>query len=158
MTYNKPLILRVASNKDFVIPVRLLFLLVVFSALLSPQPVLLTLLVILLPGAGWLARILGFFKVDTIELTLVIFPDRRVRLESNCEDTIEGFLEDQQWCTHRAAVLRMASEGTARKLLILAVQQQAVDDFRRLNMWLRQDFCSDTEDKQMSGISPWGRV
>lgn len=152
MPYNAPLMLRVANKKDFVVPIRILFLLGLFSAVLSPQPVLLTLLAILFFGAGWAVHTLGLYKVNTVELTVVIFPDGGLSLKSGREDSIASFLDGQQWCTHRFAVLRIAKQGTARKLVILSSQQQSVDDFRRLNMWLRQGVCADTGKKQLSGI------
>jgi hypothetical protein len=77
-------------------------------------------------------------------LILVIFPDGRVRLESDQQGKVEGFLEGQQWCTRWFAVLRVAYDDTIRTLLIRSAQQPGVDDFRRLNMWLRQDLFSST--------------
>ncbi|MFC1776329.1 hypothetical protein ACFL3I_03180 [Pseudomonadota bacterium] len=152
MSYNKPTRLIVANRRDFVLWVGLLMLLAVLSALLSSQPVLLIVLTILIFVTGWGISTLDFSKVTAAKLTLVIFADGRVSLESTNGDTIEGFLDAQQWCTHRVAVLRVAIEGTTRRLVIVSAQQQNADDFRRLNMWLRQDFCSDTRDKQVSGI------
>ncbi len=154
MLHDTPLILRVANKKNFVIPLRVLFLLVVLSAALSPQPVLLILLTLLFFGAEYLAHILGFYKVNIVELTLTLSPDGRVSLESGCKekDIVAGFLDGQQWCTHQFAVLRMVKGDTVHKLLILSSQQQTTHDFRRLNMWLRQDLFASTKNKKISAI------
>jgi hypothetical protein len=137
MSYNNPIRLTVASRRDFVIPVGLLMLLAVLAALLSSQPALLTVLVF---ATGWSIFTLGFSKVNESKLILIIFADGRVGLESSDKDTIEGFLDGQQWCTHQVAVLRVADGDSLRRLVIRSARQQNADDFRRLNMWLRQDF------------------
>jgi len=155
MSYNKPIRLTVASRRGFFVPAGLLLLLAVLAALLSPQPVLLTVLIF---ATGWGIFTLGFSKVNEAKLILIIFADGRVDLESADKDTIEGFLGGQQWCTHRVTVLRVADGDSLRRLVILSAQQQNADDFRRLNMWLRQDFCNDTREKQVSGIRPVRRV
>jgi hypothetical protein len=152
MLHDTPLILKVANKKDFVSPLRLLFLLVILSAVLSPQPLLLILLTILFFGAEGVTRILGFYKVNIVELTLILYPDGRMSLESDRKDIIGGFLEGQQWCTHQLAVLRMSKGATVRNLVILSAQQQTTDDFRRLNMWLRQDLFGRVKNKKISAI------
>lgn len=149
MPYNRPLTLKVANRKDFAFPVGILLALTIVSALLSPQPVLLTTLVLLLFGVGWFVCILYFTKVNDVKLMLVISPDGRVRLESVQESDIVGFLSGQQWCTHHAAVLRYTARGKQQYLLVLSAQQNA-DEFRRLKVWLRQDFCSDIGEKPVS--------
>jgi len=150
MPYNRPITLKVAHRKDFVIPIGVLFLLIVVSAILSPQPVLLSILVLLI-GAGWFVYILYFAKVNDVKLILVIFPDGRVRLESDQGFEIVGNLSGQQWCTHHVAVLRYTIYGKHQHLVVLSAQQNT-DEFRRLKVWLRQDFCSDTGEKPVSGI------
>ena len=137
MPYNKPIRLTVANKRDFVIPMGLLMLLAVLSALLSSQPAL---LIVLIFATGWGIFTLGFPKVSKTKVILNIFADGRVGLESGQKYTIEGVLDGQQWCTHRVAVLRVADGGSTHKLVILSAQQQNADDFRRLNMWLRQEF------------------
>lgn len=137
MSYNRPIRLTVANRRDFVIPIGLLMLLALLSALLSSQPALLAVLIFTI---GWGIFTLSFSKVNEAKLTLVIFADGRVGLESTHKDIIEGFLDGQQWCAHRVAVLCVADGGSLRRLVILSAQQQNADDFRRLNMWLRQDF------------------
>lgn len=82
-------------------------------------------------------------------MTSVIFPDGRVRLESNLEEKVAGFLDGQQWCTRWFAVLRFSNGNTVRKMVIRPSQQQRADDFRRLNMWLRQDLFSSTRARQV---------
>jgi hypothetical protein len=138
MPHNSSLTLRISTRKDFDKPVCLLFLLVMLSAVISPQPVLLTSLAILIFGAGWVARTLGFFNTNNVELISVIFPDGSVRLKSNCGDTVRGVLDGQQWSTGQLAVIRVVVAGSVRKLIILSSQQRGTGDFRRLNMWLRQ--------------------
>ena len=149
MPYNRSLTLKVANRKDFAIPIGILFVLTIVSALLSPQPVLLTTLVLLLFGVGWFVCILYFTKVNDVKLMLVISPDGRVRLESVQESDIVGVLSGQQWCTHHVAVLRYTARGKQQYLLVLSAQQNA-DEFRRLKVWLRQDFCSDIGEKPVS--------
>lgn len=154
MTYNRPVELIVANGRDFTIPAGLFTVLAIVSALLSPQPVLLTSCVVLISLLGWGAFTLKFSKVSGDKLTLVIFADGRVSLESGHKDKIEGFLDGQQWCTHRVAVLRVTEGDVTRRLTILAGGQDDTDDFRRLNMWLRQDFCVGTRVDQVSGTRP----
>ena len=136
MENKRSLTFRVAGKKDFVILNRVLFAMVMLSAALSPQPLLLTLLTILLIGTACVLRILCFSKVNDVELTLIIFADGRVRLSSNCGNIVEGFLDGQQWCTRRMSVLRVATDCKTQNLIILS-RQQAPDEYRRLNMWLR---------------------
>jgi hypothetical protein len=90
---------------------------------------------------GWGAYILGFFKVESDESTLVIFTDGRVRLESGSNNAGGGMLEGQQWSTRHLAFLRVVVEGRARHFLVLAFRQRHADDYRRLLMWLRQGIC-----------------
>jgi hypothetical protein len=137
MSYNRPIKLTVANRRDFVIPVGLLMLLAVLAVLLSSQPALLTVLIF---ATGWSIFTLGFSKVNESNLILIIFADGRVGLEFSDKDTIEGFLDGQQWCTHQVAVLRVADGDSLRRLVIRSARQQNADDFRRLNMWLRQNF------------------
>ena len=150
MPYNRPLTLKVANRKDFAIPIGILFVLTIVSALLSSQPVLLTTLVLLLFGVGWFVCILDFTKINDVKLMLVISPDGRVRLESGQESDIVGFLSGQQWCTHHVAILRYTARGKRQYLVVLSAQQNA-DEFRRLKVWLRQNFCSDIGEKPVSG-------
>jgi len=149
MLRNRPVNLRVSNTNDFVLPVGLLNLLLVIAALISPYPVVLTLAVIVFSGIGWRASILEFSKSNNVKLTLVIFPDGRVRLESDQVDIIEGFLDCRQWSTNWFAILRVVDGDKVRKLLIRSSHQQSKDDFRRLNMWLRQDSYTSTWTKQV---------
>ena len=127
----------------------MLYLLVILAALLSPFPVLLTVVASLLFGAERTVHPLIFAKTNNVKLISVIFPDGRVRLEFDREETIEVFLDGQQWCTRWLAVLRVTNGDTIRKLVILAAQQQGTDDYRRLKMWLRSDLCSKTMARQV---------
>ena len=140
MSHNVPLNLTVADAKDFGVPLGIFSLLVLLSAALSPRPILLTSLALLFLLAGWCVHILDFSKASFGKLTTVIFPDGEVRFQSKCRNTIGGVLVGQQWSTHRLAVLRIRTNGVTRNLLILAAQQRKADDFRRLHMWLQQDF------------------
>ena len=100
MLLNRPLTLRVANESDFAVAVGVLGLLALLAALLSPRPVLVSIAVILLFGAGWVANILGIFKINRGKWTLLVFSDGQLRLESNGKDTVGGVFEGQQWCTH----------------------------------------------------------
>ena len=144
MPYNKPITLTASNRKDFDLAVFMLYLLVVLAALLSSYPVVLTIAASLLFGAERTVHTLIFSKTNNVELISVIFPGGRVRLESDREETIEGFLDGQQWFTRWLAVLRVTQGDTTRKLFIRSAQQQGTDDYRRLRMWLRNDLCSKT--------------
>ena len=152
MTHSRPIELTVAGRRDFAVPVGLLMLLVALAALLSPQPVLLMAVTVLILLAGWRKFTLEFSKVNEGKLILIIFADGRVRLESGHEAIIEGVLDGQQWCTHRLAVLRITDRDATRRLALLSSAQRNPDDFRRLNMWLRQDFCSGAQLDKAPGI------
>lgn len=151
MPLNKPVKLKVSGKRDFVFPVSALYFLVVVAGLLSPFPVILTILAIVLFGAGWIPVILELSKSNKAELTSVIFTDGRVRLESDGKVTIEGFLVGQQWCTRWLAVLRFTDGGTTRSLVISAVQQRNSADFRRLHMWIRQGMNNSSDAEQLLG-------
>ena len=86
-----------------------------------------------------------------MELTSVIFADGRVRLESDGEATIEGFLIGQHWCTRWLAVLQFTDSGTTRSLVISAVHQRNAADFRRLHMWIRQGLNNSSDVEQLLG-------
>ena len=140
------------STFDWIIPIRLLAFLVVLSAILSSQPLVLIIFASVFFGMGWTLHTLDFYNIYDTKLTLVIFPDGRVNLISAYGDSVEGVLGDQQWCTRKAAVLQVIIENKTRKLVILSAQQHKADEFRRLNMCLRQDFYNDTRDELVSGI------
>jgi hypothetical protein len=143
------LILKVAGRRDFLVPGLFVSALVVVSALLSPQPMAMTLFMILVLGAGWSLYTLGFSKVTDVNLTSVIFPDGSVKLEAAGKIKIEGVLSGQQWCNSRFAVLRYASGGKHHKLVLLSAQQNA-GDYRRLLVWLRQDLLLKSEGRVQS--------
>ena len=150
MPYNRPLTLKVANRKDFAIPMGILFVLTIIAALLSPQPEMLTILVCLLFGAEFFSYILDFTKVNDVKFISVVFPDGRVRVEPDQEPDIVGFLSGQQWCTHHFAVLQYSVRGKQQYLLVLSAQQN-VDEFRRLEVCLGEDFCSDIGEQPVSG-------
>lgn len=149
MLLNQPLKLKVSDSEDFILYYRLLNLLVIFAALLSPYPMLLTLVAGLFSGVAWLVRTLKKSKTNNVELISVISADGRVQLESNREEIFKGFFDGQQWCIHRLAVLQISNGETTRRLIIRSSQQKGADDFRRLNMWLRQGLCDNTKARQV---------
>lgn len=148
MRHNRPIRLNVANRKDLLFPAILLNLLLVTAALLGPYPLLLSLVAIVFGGAGWAKYASGTSKTNRLKLISVIFDDGQVHLESCQEEEFAGFLDGQQWCTRWFAVLRVANANKFRNVLILSFQQRGPDDFRRLNMWLRQGlFNSNRADR-----------
>lgn len=151
MPHNGSLTFKVAGKYDFAIPIRVLLGLALLAAVLSPRPVLTLCIMILVCAAGRGVYILRFSKVNAGNLTLVVFPDGQIRLESSNNEVTGGILEGQQWSTRYVAILRVKlAEGT-RYLPILSGQQHA-DDYRRLLMWLRQEFCRGASDTRVSGV------
>lgn len=146
MLYDTPLILNIANRKDFTIPIVILFVLIIISAMLSPQPVLLTIFATVVIGAGRYVRVFYIRKVNDIYTKLIIFPDARVGLVSDHKPEKEGVLCGQQWCIHRLAFLRCTVSGKKQTLILRSVQQNK-GDFRRLKVWLRQDYCSHVGKK-----------
>lgn len=144
MAEQESLTLKIAGKKDFAILNRILILLVVIAAALSPEPVKLTIFVIFLTGPGWVSGGLFLQKRNEEGLTLDMFADGRVRLNSSDGNIVEGVLSGQQWCTHQVAVLRLADQDVSRQLVILSAQQQGrgTSDFRRLRMWLKLGFAA----------------
>ena len=127
------------------------------SAVLSPYPVLLVILMTFIFGAEQLLFILGFCKVSEPKLISVIFPEGKIKIKLHDEPKIEGFLIGQQWCTHHAAVLRYRAEGGVERAVLLSRKQNA-DDYRRLSVCLQQDFCNDANKYNVSGNGPARRV
>jgi hypothetical protein len=151
MPYKQPIKLKVMTDSDFAGPARLLLLLVLLSASLSPYPFLLIVAVLFVPLVMWKLNILGFSKVNDAELTLIIFPDGLLRLESTDGKRLDGFLDSQQWATQTFAVLRFKHVTGNRLLVVFSRQQQKTEDFRRLTVMLRQGFYDRTESKLISG-------
>ena len=151
MTQSRSLTLAVAHPSDHTIAAGVLCGLALVAAILSPRPFLSAILVIFICAAGWAAYILGFSKLRPENLTVVIFPDGQIRLESDHKDATGGLLHGQQWSTRFFAVLHVKTADGNRYLPVLSSRQQA-DDFRRLLMWLRQDFCRSASDKAAPGI------
>ena len=149
MLHKSPIRLKVSNSEDWGLPVWWVYLLVIPAALLSPHPVVLTLVAILLTGAVWTTRTLKLTKTNTVRLTSVIFPDGQVRLESNGEGKVAGIIDGQQWCTRWFAVLQFSNGNKTRRIIIRSSQQKELDDFRRLNIWLRQDLFSNAGAKQV---------
>jgi len=149
MLHKTPIRLKVSNSQDWGFPVCWVYLLLIPAALLSPHPVVLTLVATLLAGVVWTTFTLKFTKTNNIELTSIIFPDGQVRLESNAEGKVAGIIDGQQWCTRWFAVLRFSNGNKTRRIIIRSSQQQGMDDFRRLNIWLRQDLFSGARAKQV---------
>jgi hypothetical protein len=149
MLQNEPIKLKVSAKREFFLPVYALYMLIITAGLLSPHPILLTILAMVLFGATWASPILDFAKSNEVELILVVFPDGWARLEFDRKVKIEGFLQGQQWCTRRLAVIQVADGGRRRKLIIGASSQNNADDFRRLHMWIRQGLYNNTGVKQV---------
>ena len=144
--------LKLFNLNDRVYASRLLLLLAAISAGFSSQLILSVLLLSVVLFFERMASILGFINLNRNQMTLIIFPDGRVRLKSGHTDTIEGYLGANQWCTRHFAVLRIVTGGQESSLAVLSLQQQESGDFRRLNMWLRQNIYHDTRDERVSGI------
>jgi hypothetical protein len=151
MAYKQPIFLKVMTNADFAGPAYLLLLLLLFSAMLSPYPLFLIVTGLLVALVMWKQNIFGFSKVNATELTLIIFADGWVRLESKYGEGLDGFLSDQQWATQSVAILRFEHGRGSRKLVVLS-RQQSANDFRCLSVKLRQNFYDRTESKLISGV------
>ena len=151
MHHNGPVRLRVAGIRILFLPVFLTSLLLVVAALFSPYPMSLTPWAILFSGAMCISYILKTSKANNFKLTLVIFTDGKVRLESNGKEIVAGSLVGQQWCTRWFAILRVSTGNTVRNMIILSSQQQEADDFRRLTVWLRQDLFNSTRAGRVLG-------
>ena len=140
-----------AGRRVLFLPVFLSCLLLVVAALLSPYPMSLTLAAILFSGAMSISYILGISKSNNFKLTSVIFTHGKVRLESNGKEKDAGSLVGQQWCTRWFAILRVSTGNTVRNMIILSLQQQEADDYRRLTVWLRQDLFNSTRAGRVWG-------
>ena len=137
MTARTQLTLRVAGKKDFAVLNRLLLLLALLAAALSPQPFALTLLVAMFIGAGCFLRTLNSHNVHDVKLMQINIADNRIKLHSNCGNSGGAYLHKQYWCTRWFTVLRVSIAGNTQNQIILSGQQSA-EDFRCLNVWLRQ--------------------
>ncbi len=145
MPHNRPLILKVAGKNDFLVPGLVVSVLILVSALLSTQPIPMTAFVIALLGAGWTIFMSGWSKSTEMKLTAFIFMDSSIKIKSDQETKTEAVLSGQQWCNRKFAVLAYICAGKRHKLVILSAQQD-VDDYRRLLVWLRQDFVMNSAD------------
>ena len=138
MQNDQTLTLVVAKRSDFRPAVAVLATLTILSALLSPSPISLLVIVLLIFLAMWSGSTLGFFKVNNVNLISVIFPEGKVRLDCGSKGIIEGVLDGGQWCTRHIAVLRITSKrARVQNLVVLSKQQDSEDEFRRLHTWLR---------------------
>lgn len=151
MSHNKLIKLNIYNFTMWVVILRVLMLLAALSALINFQLGLAVVLLALALSFDRIPFILNLFKVNKSELTLIIFVNGTVRLESDGQDTIGGFLGAQQWCNSQMAVLQIIVGEETRHMLVLSAQQTETDNYRRLKMWLRQDFCRDAKDMQVTG-------
>ena len=130
------------NSFTFLVPT-VLFLLTAYYAVCR-DPLISAILLLLLLNFRRVECILGFFKlrhgsqVSGRQLTLIIFADGTLRLESGTEGRIAGYLDSNHWCTRHMAVIRVVSGGRHYHLLALSAQQEEPDNFRRLNLRLRQ--------------------
>lgn len=152
MLHNKPIKLKISSKRNFAPFMYLLYCLAAISALLNNHAIVLTISLVLLCTVMCIHLILEFTKSSNTELTSVIFADGRVRLESDEEDTIEGFLDGQQWCSHWLAVLQFSNGETTRKLVVRSALQHEADDFRRLSMLLRHSSWNENRNNQVLDV------
>jgi len=151
MTHSRALTLSVIRESDYAFVAGVLCGLAQVAAILSPRPFLMSVTVIFICATGWATYILGFSKFRSEDSTVTIFPDGQIRLESDGKDATGGLLDGQQWSTRFFAVLHVKTADGNRCLPVLSSRQQA-DDFRRLLMWLRQDFCRGASDNTAPGI------
>lgn len=149
MSLSDTLELRVATPHDVLVPLTGLLTLVLLATTLSARPVLLTSLVSGLLLAGWGAHILDFYKVNFKKLTLVIYSDGQVRVKLSDETTIRGLLVGPQWCIRQFAILHVEMKNTTRNFLVVSALQKNTDEFRRLNLWLKQDLFRGINEVRM---------
>jgi hypothetical protein len=144
MPLNTALKFKVANHRDFVPLGRVLLFLVLIAAALSPQPLILVPLLLVLFGSACLRYKPALSKATEEQLTLIIYPEGDVRLEFGHSSSIEGFLEGQQWRTRHITILRCVMAGKLKHHVLWSAHQHA-DDYRRLAVWIKYRFCSDTE-------------
>jgi hypothetical protein len=146
MALNTALKFKVANHRDFVPLGWLLLLLVLIASALSPQPLILVSLLLVLFGLACLRYKPALSKVTEEQLTLIIYPEGDVRLEfeQGSGSSTEGFLEGQQWRTRHITILRCVMAGKLKHHILRSAHQHA-DDYRRLGVWIKYRFCSDTE-------------
>jgi hypothetical protein len=141
MVHNNQLRLDIAGPGDITAVIFSLCGLALVAAIMSPRPVIMSIVAISVCAAGWGAFILRFSKVEGRVTSLVIYTDGRIGLESGSSDASGGTLEGQQWSTRYFAFLRVVAGGRARLFLVLSFRQRQADDYRLLLMWLQQGIC-----------------
>lgn len=142
MSYNRLIKLNYLNKRSWLTPTTVLMILVTVSAIVSSEFEIVAILAAVYLGLDWTAVTLRFYNIKDNEFSVNIFPDGRVVLLSAGSVKEEGVLDQQQWCTHHAAVLRVLIRDEIRMLVVLPKLQKETDDFRRLNMWLRQEFAT----------------
>ncbi len=126
-------------------------LLIAIYALFQAHWPLAVCMVLIASGYRRIIAILGFSKVTKARQELTIFKDASVQLRSGDEIILQGFLNDQQWCTGHIAVLNISSEVKTHYFAALSRQQTDKDSFRRLKARLRHNFYRDSGGLQVSG-------
>lgn len=142
--------LEILKDNQWLLALRVLLMLAIGSACINYQLLLAIMLLGVFLKLDWIADKSGFFKLNDSKLTLIIFPGGRVRLEST-DNIIEGYLGSKQWCTSHIAIIQVIDGSKSRNLMVLSALQENKKDFRRFNMWIRQDFYRDAKGVQTSG-------
>lgn len=153
MSYSRPLKFKVASRRDYLPLFGILFIMLLLSLAIAPQPYILTAALVLSSAGSFIAYTLKIRKVDEVDLISIISPDGGVTLKSGKKTTIEGFLSGEQWSTSHITVLRYKTGGKRQQIVLLSVQQHT-DDYRRLQVWLRHAVFENTDKSAVSGSSP----
>jgi len=155
MLYKQPIHLYVANSQGFEYLHDILFFLAMLAALLSSQPWLLVAGVVVYFVTTWLLKEFSNTVQKTLgqnkqNLTLIIFPDGRVRVCSESTADIEGRLGQRHWITKWLAVLEIVYEDKTRRLVVPA-HIQAVHQFRRISIWVGHDIFQQRSEKYASG-------
>lgn len=149
MQADRPLKLKIASRKDFMLPAIVVTAVVSMISLLSSQPLPMIMLTGVLLGPCWYHLVLSYSGNSALKLTSVIFRDGTLKLESDGQSVIKGVISGQQWISRWVSVLRYSTSGKHQSLFVFSAQQNA-DDYRRLMVWLRQDLLLKSEGRIQS--------
>lgn len=138
MFHDPELTLKAAGRNDFVVAMCVGYLLVLFSALLSSNAVLLI-------SVNFCYIFFSYHYLrqqgDRAETTSRIFRTNAngdLLLEQRSAGVIVGTLSGSQWCSRYMAILRYKSAGRTGHLVILKVRQRP-EQFRQLSVWLRHN-------------------
>ena len=160
MSHKHQIKLSIFNQKRALIVFPACLFVIAIQAMLMNQLILALVLLLMALKFEWIKSILRFSKLSPIkhvngdELILIIFSDGRVRLISKVAETIEGFLGNRHWCTRHAAVIEIVSDRKTHRLVALSGEQEEPEDFRRLNMWLRQNIYPGARGELVLGSWP----